>query len=303
MSSNSSTMASGVAIKVIIKPILGLMDASHPQLSKLEIEKTITRNPTTLVKDLCKSVMEEYNLGHLSDDFEVFVRYPNSEYYPLGTFLHDRNASIGSVAVLLEGILTIKILVPLNLFYDCNPNTMTPDVVYEKFIKYMISRLGNNNSQVPDPIIQYVRNEMEGRSFEQLPLETLFKMDRELTHARQWNITSMSRNLSQAPERSLNFASDPKDISSSSGGVGSDVFQECIAVLDSIIDGGSSTTSSHKGRKEVQQGGRPKERIIYDKEIGLSMLKGSYKSSYACDFGRYAEALDDISARIGKNYF
>uniref|UniRef100_A0A0N5C139 Non-specific serine/threonine protein kinase n=1 Tax=Strongyloides papillosus TaxID=174720 RepID=A0A0N5C139_STREA len=296
-------MAGGMAIKVILKPILGLMDTRDAHSSELEIEKTLTLNPRTLVKDLCKSVMEGYNSGHVNDDFRVLACHSNFEFCPFRTFFHDTNAPIGSVAVLFEGMLTIKILIPLNLFYDCdcNPNTMTPDVVYEEFIKYMISRLGNNNSQVPDPIIQYVKNEMEGRSFKQLPSETLSIMDRELTHARQWNITSMSRSASQSPKRSISFASDPRDSSTSSGGVGSDVFQECIAVLDSIIDGVSGTTSSQKSHKEIQQGGRAKEGVIYDKEIELPMHELLYSRSHAHDFGRYACELNVLSGRTGSD--
>uniref|UniRef100_A0A0N5B2R5 FERM domain-containing protein n=1 Tax=Strongyloides papillosus TaxID=174720 RepID=A0A0N5B2R5_STREA len=97
-----------------------------------KLRETLTRNPRTLVKDLCKSVMEEYNLGHLADDFEVFVRYPNLEYYPFRTFFHDTNASVGSVAVLFEGILTIKKLISLNLFYECSTRTMTTNGVHER---------------------------------------------------------------------------------------------------------------------------------------------------------------------------
>uniref|UniRef100_A0A0N5CHN4 DEK_C domain-containing protein n=1 Tax=Strongyloides papillosus TaxID=174720 RepID=A0A0N5CHN4_STREA len=130
MSPNNSTMADGIAIKVILKPILGLMDANDPQLSKLEIEKTITRNPRTLVKDLCKSVMEEYNLGNVGDDdFQVFVRHPNLEYNPFRTFFHDMNSPIGSVALLLEDTLTIKILISLK-FCECI-KMVKVDEVYE----------------------------------------------------------------------------------------------------------------------------------------------------------------------------
>uniref|UniRef100_A0A0N5C1E3 WS_DGAT_C domain-containing protein n=1 Tax=Strongyloides papillosus TaxID=174720 RepID=A0A0N5C1E3_STREA len=162
MSSNGSTIAGGVAIKVIFKPILGLMDARDPRFMQKCYGRVQHR--------------------HMGDDFQVFVRHPNLEYYPIRTFSHDTNVSIGSVALLLEDILTIKIVIPLNLFYDCNPSTIIPDVVYERFIEYLISRLGDNKSQVSDPIIQYVKNEVEGRSIRQLPLETLSKMDKELTH-------------------------------------------------------------------------------------------------------------------------
>uniref|UniRef100_A0A0N5BA02 FERM domain-containing protein n=1 Tax=Strongyloides papillosus TaxID=174720 RepID=A0A0N5BA02_STREA len=106
-------MADGVAMKVIIKPFLGFIEVRDPHLSELPIEKTLTLDPRTLVKDLCKSVMEGYNLGHGGGDFQVFIRHLNLEFYPFRTFFHDRNASIGSVAVLLEGVLTIKILIPL----------------------------------------------------------------------------------------------------------------------------------------------------------------------------------------------
>uniref|UniRef100_A0A0N5CAW1 Homeobox domain-containing protein n=1 Tax=Strongyloides papillosus TaxID=174720 RepID=A0A0N5CAW1_STREA len=146
MSSSNTTMADGVAIKVIIKPVLGLMDASDQNSSELAIEKTLTLNPMTLVKDLCKSVMEGCNLGHLGDDFEAFIRHSNLEFYSFRTFFHDMNAPIGSVAVLFEDILTIKIFIPKNLFCECY-NTMTINGMYESFIKYMISELSDNRNQ------------------------------------------------------------------------------------------------------------------------------------------------------------
>uniref|UniRef100_A0A0N5BGA1 Uncharacterized protein n=1 Tax=Strongyloides papillosus TaxID=174720 RepID=A0A0N5BGA1_STREA len=149
---------------------------------------------------------------------------------------------------------------------------MTLNGVYEKFIKYMISRLGNNN-------IQSVKNEMEGRSLRQLPLETLPKMDEELTHALQWNVTSMSRSVSQTPERnqSLNFASVPRDSSSSLGSVGSDAFKDCIEALNLIIGDISTKTSPQENNDEVQiGGGRPKKGVKFNKEIEPPILELLY---------------------------
>uniref|UniRef100_A0A0N5BC72 Homeobox domain-containing protein n=1 Tax=Strongyloides papillosus TaxID=174720 RepID=A0A0N5BC72_STREA len=246
MSSNNSTMVNGVAIKVIIKPTFGLMDVRYSHLSELAIEKTITPNPRTLVKDLCKSVMEGYNLGHVSDDFKAFIRHSNLEFYPFRTFFHDMKSPISSVAVVFEDILTIKIFIPKNLFFECY-NTITINGVYESFIKYMISELSDNRNQ------------------------------------------------------SLNFASVPRDSSSSPGSVGSDVFKDCIDALDLIIGDGSGTTSSQESQEEVQLGGRPKKRIKYNKEIELPILELLYTRSDTHDFEQYASGLNALSGRTGSD--
>uniref|UniRef100_A0A0N5BEC9 Homeobox domain-containing protein n=1 Tax=Strongyloides papillosus TaxID=174720 RepID=A0A0N5BEC9_STREA len=299
MSSNNSTMAGEVTIKVIIRPSLGFMDARDPHLSQLAIAENVTLNPKILIKDLCKSVMEGYNLGHVANDFQVLVQHSNLEYYPLSTFFHDMNAKIGSVASRFEDILTIKIFVPLKFCEDIR--MVKVEGVYKNIIKYLLSRVDDKEGQLPDSIIQYIRYEAEGYTIKQLPLETLSKMYEGLAHALKSDVTSMSLNVALTPDRdnTLNFASVPRDDSISPRGVDSDTLKQCIDALDIIIGDGSPLSSSQENHDEVELGARSKKRVKYSKEIELPILERWYGSSCNHDYGRYAEALNTISGRTG----
>uniref|UniRef100_A0A0K0FZY5 Homeobox domain-containing protein n=1 Tax=Strongyloides venezuelensis TaxID=75913 RepID=A0A0K0FZY5_STRVS len=303
MSLKTSTSADGVAITAIIKPILGFMEVKDNYISELAVEKTVTLSPRVLIKDLCRNVMEVYNLGHVADDFQVYIRHSNSEYYLLNTFFHDMNAEIGSVAPLFKDTLTIKIFVPLK-FCECI-KTVKADGVYENFIKYLISRMSDKKSQLRDEIIQYVRNEAKGCPIRQLPLETLTKMDEKLTHALQLNVTSMSEIVSPTPQKdcSLSIASVPRDNSISPRGVEPDDLKLCIDDLESIIGDSLTTSSSQENHKVVRLDAKPKKRVKYDKKVELPILEKWYgsSSSYVHDFTQYAEALNTVSGRIESN--
>uniref|UniRef100_A0A0K0F389 CNOT1_CAF1_bind domain-containing protein n=1 Tax=Strongyloides venezuelensis TaxID=75913 RepID=A0A0K0F389_STRVS len=238
-------MASGVATKVTLKPILGFMDMKDPQLAELAIETTIILDPNLLIKDLCKSIMDRYDLGHVADNFQVYVRHLDSEYYPWKTYFGDMNAPIGSMAFLFNEILAIKILLPTNFFIACG-KMMKTNGVYERIIKHLISRISDNNGQMSNPTIQVAKNEFEGHSSRGLPSDNLFNMD-ETARARHWNNTSMSGRFLQVPERDLtrNFASGPQQNTASLDHLESDAFKDHIEALDSIIRDFSTKTPSH----------------------------------------------------------
>uniref|UniRef100_A0A0N5C9B9 Homeobox domain-containing protein n=1 Tax=Strongyloides papillosus TaxID=174720 RepID=A0A0N5C9B9_STREA len=299
MSLNKSTIADGVVIKAIIKPNLGFMEVKDTYISELAVERTVTLSPRVLIRDLCRSVMEVYNLGHMADDFQVYIRHPNLEFYLLNAFFNDMNAEIGSVAPLFKDALTIKIFVPLQ-FCECI-KMVKADGVYENFIKYLISRVGGKESQLSDEIVQYVKKEAKGCPIRQLPLEILTKMDEKLTHALQSNVTSMSEVVPPTPQRnhSLSFASVPRDNSISPRGVEPDDLKLCINDLESIIGDGLTTSSSQENHAEIHLGARPKKRVKYDKKVELPILERWYNgSSYTHDFARYAEALNIVSGRL-----
>uniref|UniRef100_A0A0K0F211 Homeobox domain-containing protein n=1 Tax=Strongyloides venezuelensis TaxID=75913 RepID=A0A0K0F211_STRVS len=300
MSSNNSTMVGEVTIKVIIRPSLGFMDVKDPHLSKLSIEENITLNSRISIKDLSKSVMKRYNLGDVDNDFQVLVQHSNMEFYPLSSFFHDMNTKIGSVASQFGEIMTIKIFVPLKICEDIR--IVKVEGVYKNIINYLLSRVDDKENQLPDAIIQYKRYEAEGCPIRQLPLETLSRMDQELSHAFKSSVTSMSKNdaLTSDKDNSLNFASVPRDDSTSPLDIDSGIFQYYISTLDSIIEDFSSSSSSEENQEEVQLDARRKRRVKYDKEIELPILERWYKSSsYTHDFGRYAEAINTISGRTG----
>uniref|UniRef100_A0A0K0G136 Homeobox domain-containing protein n=1 Tax=Strongyloides venezuelensis TaxID=75913 RepID=A0A0K0G136_STRVS len=225
MSSSNLNMTDEVALKVIIKPNISFTDVSDQYLSQLKIEKTLSLDGKTVVNDLCKEVVEKCCLEHLVDHLQVFIRHPNQEFYPLCSYFPNMNAKIGSFCHLLEGSMTIKILVPVESF-DFIEMTKA-DRVYESFIKYLLSKMGDNKSQSTDPVIQFVTNVVKCCPIRQLPLETLIQVDEKLTHALQSNVRSMSGDVAPPPDKDNNL-----NLSS--------------VARDTICSGGNSSLSSYK---------------------------------------------------------
>uniref|UniRef100_A0A0N5BPK4 Homeobox domain-containing protein n=1 Tax=Strongyloides papillosus TaxID=174720 RepID=A0A0N5BPK4_STREA len=295
MSSSNSNMANEVVIKVIIKPNISFTDVSDSYLSQLKIEKTLSLDGKTLVNDLCKEIVEKCCLGHLVGHHQVFFQHSNLEYYPLHSYFPNMNAEIGSFCHLLEGILTVKILVPVESFGFIKMAKV--DRVYDSLIKYLLSKMGDETSQSRDPLIQYITNVVKGCPIRQLPLETLIKVDEKLTHALQSSVRSMSEGVPQLPNKdnSLNLSSVPGN---------------------SIDNGGSSIPSLNEvDREEVPPGTIAKRRReIKFREEEVAFLEDWYELVEGarpdnCVLQVIADALNSISSRsepnkiAGKNVF
>uniref|UniRef100_A0A0K0FSD9 NAM-associated domain-containing protein n=1 Tax=Strongyloides venezuelensis TaxID=75913 RepID=A0A0K0FSD9_STRVS len=69
------------------------------RLAELVNETTIILNSNILIKDLCKSIMDRYDLGHVADNFQVYVRHLDSEYYPWKTYFGDNNGQISNPTI------------------------------------------------------------------------------------------------------------------------------------------------------------------------------------------------------------
>uniref|UniRef100_A0A0K0F5B4 SAWADEE domain-containing protein n=1 Tax=Strongyloides venezuelensis TaxID=75913 RepID=A0A0K0F5B4_STRVS len=141
----------------------------------------------------------------------VFIQHLNQEFYPLCSYFPNMNLEIGSFCHLLEGSLTVKILVPVESF-DFIEMTKA-DRVYESFTKYSFSIMGDDKSQLTNPVIQYVTNVVKCCSIKKLPIETLTQVDEKLPHALQSSVRSMSGDVAPLPDKdnNLNLSSVARD--------------------------------------------------------------------------------------------
>uniref|UniRef100_A0A0K0FNF3 Homeobox domain-containing protein n=1 Tax=Strongyloides venezuelensis TaxID=75913 RepID=A0A0K0FNF3_STRVS len=307
MSSNNANVMDEVDINVIIRPNLSVLEASDPHLSQLKIEKTISLDTKTLVRDLCRKVVEEYYLENLVDDLQVYVKHPNLEYYHLSSFFPSMNGEIGYVSRLFGKKLTIKILVPVK---SCGFIKMAiADRVYENSVQYLLSKTDDVKSQLPDINIQYLANEVNGRSIRYLPLKTLLQMDEEITHALQSRVKSISRDGTPPLNKddSINFPSLPRDSIDSYVGT---AHEELGINIDEllVISGGSSTPSpSKEAHEKVPPSMRTnRRRAIRYKEEEVAFLEDWYESLGGtspddCVLQDLAYALNAISGRSEPN--
>uniref|UniRef100_A0A0N5BRR3 Homeobox domain-containing protein n=1 Tax=Strongyloides papillosus TaxID=174720 RepID=A0A0N5BRR3_STREA len=285
-----------ITIKLIIRPNLNISDAGDPHLSQLKIEKTVSLNPKTLVKDVCRKVMEEYYLGNLVDDFQVFVQHSNLEYYHLSSFFPSMDAEIGSVGRLFGDRLTIKILIPVK---SCGFIRMAiVDRVYENSIEYLLSKTGDVKSELQDTIIQYLINDC---SIRYLPLETLLQMDEEITRALQPDVRSMSGDAVPPEDKddSLKYAV-VVGIAHEELGINIDDLQICSS-------GNSTLSPSKVNREEVPPSTRAnRRRAIKYKEEEVAFLEDWYDTLGGtppddCILQELSNVLNAISGRSEPN--
>uniref|UniRef100_A0A0N5CA26 Homeobox domain-containing protein n=1 Tax=Strongyloides papillosus TaxID=174720 RepID=A0A0N5CA26_STREA len=199
MSSNSSIVKDLVTIKVAIQQCFD---------STSVIEKTVTLDPNTVLRDVRREVMKEYDLPErLADSFDCklssykFMLFSVSilvsdmnigSLNTVGSLFPSANSEMNTVSQLFERKPIVKIFLP-PAWYN-HVKIRDENRICKRLLQHVVSKIGNGGSQSTNTVIRYIANETISCPMSQLPYKTFLRMDKEMDREAESNVRSMDEN-------------------------------------------------------------------------------------------------------------
>ncbi|CEF62200.1 Hypothetical protein SRAE_1000047400 [Strongyloides ratti] len=165
-------------LNVIIKPIINEVNNKNPFLTTKECQTSIEVDSNTLLKDVCKVVLEQNGIGHLAFTSKAFIEAPGSRSINCETFYPDKEINIdivrnlvgnpfiiviyahGEVEDFCEATLRKSALSSLLDFLHNNEpshNNLKMDPIVKKFIEYIKN---NSNEKTLDRNLSMINDNL-----------------------------------------------------------------------------------------------------------------------------------------------
>uniref|UniRef100_A0A0K0F374 Homeobox domain-containing protein n=1 Tax=Strongyloides venezuelensis TaxID=75913 RepID=A0A0K0F374_STRVS len=240
-----------IPIKVIVKRVINVQNSSDSFAFEAENERIVFINPGTLIKDVCREIMNKIGLDHLINNSQAYIQFPGPRYFTFESFFTNLDANIGIVKSLFGEALVVRIS-SIGDAKDFSDLDMKKSVC-SNLIQLLLKKYPSMTQYIENPDVLDIINSLNTTSDIKIPYQTIFNINRGLedelisTNLNEIRPSSYFRNSEQPPTPSsltgdLNPQKPKEELSPDNGSIIKTILQNISSqqgYMKSILTPGS----------------------------------------------------------------